>query len=105
MIGHGFWGGPAGWGIVAGLVSLAFLVLVVVLIASLIRKGLGAGPSVGSRAIRVLEERYAGGEISRDEFLERRAVLTGSPKRPLGGMEQPGEPPDGGGTSPGSPGA
>jgi len=39
-----------------------------------------------SRSIRLLEERYARGEIGRDEFLERRAVLrqgpSGEPRRP-----------------------
>jgi len=81
VIGHGYWGGP-GWGIVGGLVSLAFVVLVVVLVASLIRNRSGAGPTAASSAIRILEERYARGDISRDEFLERRAALTGSPKAP-----------------------
>ena len=81
MIGHGYWGGP-GWGIVGGLVSLTFVVLVVVLVASLIRNRSGAGLTAASSAIRILEERYARGDISRDEFLERRAALTGSPKAP-----------------------
>jgi putative membrane protein len=81
VIGHGYWGGP-GWGIVGGLVSLAFVVLVVVLVASLIGNRSGAGPTAASSAIRILEERYARGDISRDEFLERRAALTGSPKAP-----------------------
>jgi putative membrane protein len=81
VIGHGYWGGP-GWGIVGGLVSLAFVVLVVVLVASLIRNRSGAGPTAASSAIRILEERYARGDISRDEFLERRSALTGSPKTP-----------------------
>jgi putative membrane protein len=81
MIGHGYWGGP-GWGIVGGLVSLAFVVLVVVLVASLIRNRSGAGPTAASSAIRILEERYARGDISREEFLERRAALTQSPKAP-----------------------
>ena len=102
MIGHGYWGGP-GWGIVAGLVWLAFLALVVVLVVSLVRNRPGAGPTAGSSAIRMLEERYARGEISRDEFLERRAVLAGSPTRPPGGTEQLGGPPAGGGAPPGSP--
>ena len=82
MIGHGYWGGPGWWGVVGGLVSLAFLVLVVVLVASLVRNRPGAGPVASSSAIRILEERYARGEISRDEFLERRASLTGSSNPP-----------------------
>jgi putative membrane protein len=108
VIGHGFWGGPVGWGVVAGLVLLAFLVLVVlvvVVVASLIRSRPGVGPGMGSRAIRILQERYAGGEISRDEFLERRTVLNGSSKRPPSGIGQLSEPPVGAGPSPGFPGA
>jgi putative membrane protein len=82
MIAHGYWGAPGWWGVVGGLVSLLFLVLVVVFVASLLRNRPGVGPGAGSSAIRVLEERYARGEISRDEFLERRAVLTAFPKPP-----------------------
>ena len=81
MIGHGYWGGP-GWGVVGGLVSLAFLVLVVLLVASLLRNRPGTGPVASSSAIRILEERYARGEISRDEFLERRTALSGSSTPP-----------------------
>jgi putative membrane protein len=103
MIGHMYWGGMGWWMLVAGLVSLAFIVLVVVLVASLVRSR--PGPIAGSGAIRILEERYARGEISRDEFLERRAVLTGSPTTPPGGVGQAGGPPAGGGPPPDSPGA
>jgi putative membrane protein len=101
MIGHMYWGGMGWWMLVAGLVSLAFIVLVVVLVASLVRSRPEPGPIAGSSAIRMLEERYARGEISRDEFLERRAVLTGSPTRPPGGTEQAGGPPAPGGPPPG----
>ena len=75
-----------------GFLWLAFWVAVVVLIVALVRgrhnhpnegEGLGA-----TSAIHVLEDRYARGEISREEFLERRAVLQGgAPPAP------PSEPP------------
>jgi putative membrane protein len=39
-------------------------------------------PSGPSPALRLLEERYARGEISREEFLERRAVLLSSQQPP-----------------------
>jgi len=82
MIAHAYWGGPGWWGVVGGLVSLVFLVLVVVLIASLVRNRPAAGPAASTSAIRILEERYARGEMSRDEFVERRAALSGPPKAP-----------------------
>jgi putative membrane protein len=81
MIGLAYWGGR-GWGVVGGLVSLAFVVLVVLLVASLVRNRPGTGPVASSSAIRILEERYARGEISREEFLERRAALSGSSTPP-----------------------
>jgi putative membrane protein len=95
MIGLMYGGGTGWWMLVAGLVSLAFIALVVVLVASLVRNRPGPGPLAGSGAVRILEERYARGEISRDEILERRAVLSGSPTRPPGGNEWRGEPPAG----------
>jgi putative membrane protein len=73
----GLVGGVAiGW----GLLGLAFWVLLIALIVLLVRAVRpGAGDS-GGPAVQLLEERYARGEISRDEFLERRAVLgAGSP--------------------------
>jgi putative membrane protein len=75
VIGHEFWFGP-GWGLLAGLLSVAFWVLIVVILISMVRRRPGRRPS-GSSALRVLEERYAQGEISREEYLERRAVLSG----------------------------
>lgn len=81
----GMWGGGMhGW----GWVGLALLALVLVLVAaaavvlavSLGRSGSkGEPPPVGgqSEADRVLDERYARGEIDEQEYLHRRAVLRG----------------------------
>jgi putative membrane protein len=74
MIAHGFWGGP-GWGILQGLFFVAFWVFVIILLVGMVR-GRGGGAS-SSSALRVLEERYARGEMNRDEFVERRRILTG----------------------------
>jgi uncharacterized membrane protein len=59
------WGfvGPAFWLVLIGLVVLGT------------RETRTAARDAGGPAVRLLEDRYARGEISRDEFLERRAVL------------------------------
>lgn len=77
-----WWDG--GWGIVWGLVMAAFWIAVIVLIVILVRAIARRPDSIGGQsALRVLEERYARGEVTRDEFLERRAVLTdtGTPRQ------------------------
>jgi putative membrane protein len=79
MIGHGFWAGP-GWGLIGFLVMVAFWVLVVMIIVGLVRGGGGRGRT--SSSVRILEERYARGEIDRDEFLERRRFLLGEEAPP-----------------------
>jgi len=68
--------GPGLW-FLGSLLSLAFWVLVIVVIAHLVRSRPPAPGAPTSSALRVLEERYARGEIGREEFLERRTVLTG----------------------------
>lgn len=58
-----------------GILSLAVLLLLVVYIALVTSRHTPHHPR--SDALRLLEERYARGEIDRDEFVERRAVLEG----------------------------
>jgi putative membrane protein len=74
-----WWWGQGGW--VGGLVTFAIIVGIVVVAVILLRHDL---PNLQSRfgdppALRLLEERYARGEITRDEFLERRRVLLEGP--------------------------
>ena len=81
---HGWFDGGFGLGfpeIFLGLLffglQVAFWVVVVVLVVRLIRGRGGEHRERSPSAIDVLEERYARGEITGDEFAERRAVLLG----------------------------
>jgi len=78
MYGHdGFWM----WGF-GGVFMILFWILVILAIAALVRwlaaphSGSSGGPRGGGRrALEVLEERYARGEIDREEFLQKKADL------------------------------
>ncbi len=61
--------------------QVAFWVGIVVLAVRLIRGAATRGERAPS-ALDVLEERYARGEITREEFAERRAVLLGQEPPP-----------------------
>ncbi|MCC7017280.1 MAG: SHOCT domain-containing protein [Rhodospirillales bacterium] len=70
-----------GWGLMGGLHGLFWLVLLVlagIALVALVRylwRG-GGGPDVtSSSARRLLDERYARGEIDRAEYLQRRQDL------------------------------
>ena len=74
---HG-WGHMNGWGWGMAVFGWVFMALVVVAIVWLVRSvGQGGGQPVRRSALDVLDERYARGEIERDEYLERRADLGG----------------------------
>jgi len=95
-VGPGYWGGPHGGG--AGLLGLLLLVLVVAgviwLVASLLHRARpqhqhfagAAGPTPvpatedheTSEALRILNERFARGEIDVAEFTQRRDLLRGN---------------------------
>lgn len=64
-----FWGF---WELLPIVLWVAFWALVIAAVILVVR---GSSPTVRSSGLRILEERYARGEIGRDEFLERRAVL------------------------------
>jgi putative membrane protein len=72
-----FDGGFGPFELLFGLAWLAFWIAVVVIVVRLLRSG--PATSRPSSALRLLEERYARGEIDRDEFFERRRVLLGEP--------------------------
>ena len=68
--GMGF-GGPILW--------ILIIVAIALLVPWLRGQGTGSRPSAGddhpNRALKILEERYARGEIDRDEFEQRRRDL------------------------------
>jgi putative membrane protein len=72
---------PMAWGSVAiawGIMGIASWVLLIALVVLLVRGTRTPARDSRGAAVRVLEERYARGEITREDFLERRAVLGGS---------------------------
>jgi putative membrane protein len=75
---YGPWDG--GWGFGMVLVMLVSLVLIVVGVVFVVRSfSEGGGTpsrSGGSRALDILDERFARGEIDREEYEERRRTLT-----------------------------
>ena len=81
-----------GFGLLAWLAQLALFAALIVLVVMLLRRdrhrlaASGSGPP-RSPSLAILEERYARGEITREEFLERRRVLTGweGPMAPAAG--------------------
>lgn len=73
------WFAPAG-----GVLMVLFWVVLALLVAGLARWVFGGGIGRGRvgrdgarRALDILEERYARGEIEREEFLQRREDLEG----------------------------
>jgi len=83
---YGDWGGwgmgsGAGWGIFGAFHMLLWWVLVILGIVVLV-KWLFSGSSSQSRgtdnrALEILKERYARGEIGKDEFDQKRRDLSG----------------------------
>lgn len=77
------WSGGWHGGFFGPLMMIAFFVMLAIVIVLLVRwlvgTGRGASPhsGAGRTAMQILEERFAKGEIDRDEFEERRSVLKG----------------------------
>ena len=59
------------------LIWAGLILLVVWGVRAVSGEGRGAGRPGRSNALQILEERFARGEIDRDEFEERRSVLEG----------------------------
>jgi putative membrane protein len=77
MWGPGYGGS---WGIGMMLVSFLFLALIVVGVLFVVRSfsdgGRTAPRTQGTRALDILDERFARGEIDQKEYEERRRILT-----------------------------
>jgi putative membrane protein len=80
----GMWGDGWGWGhmFFGSFMMLLFwggLIIVIVLAVRWASTGPargGDGPAPGNRALDILEERYARGEIEKEEYEERRRLLS-----------------------------
>lgn len=72
-----------GWGFGMGLVWLVFLGVIVAGVVLAIRGSSGGASARGSgrSAIDILDERFARGEIDREEYEERKRVLLDSQRR------------------------
>ncbi len=72
-----------GWSFGMGLIWLVFLGLIVVGVVLAIRGSSGGGSDGGRgrSAIDILDERFARGEIDREEYEERKQVLLDSQRR------------------------
>jgi len=75
--------GDGGWGFGMGLIGLVFLGLIVAGIVLVIRgSSEGASDRAGRRsALDILDDRFARGEIDREEYEERKRVLLDSQRR------------------------
>ena len=71
MMGHGW-----GWGWFMPFGGIWFLVLLAVLFVVLFYRSPHRGPSRPA-ALDTLEQRYAKGEIGREEYLEKKRDITG----------------------------
>jgi putative membrane protein len=74
--------GWGGWMLFHGIFSLLLLLLVIVGIVALVRLIIKPGARPGETSARsagldVLEQRYASGEIERDEYLQKKSDLGG----------------------------
>jgi uncharacterized membrane protein len=81
---------PMGWVVlpIVGFMGIAFWILVTGLIVLIARGRRTTARDTGPPAVRLLEEHYARGEITREEFHERRAVLERTWHGPAGGASR-----------------
>lgn len=76
MWGDWGWGGMI-FGPILGLLYIGLIVVAVIFLVRWLGGEFGARPATRSRTpIQILEERFARGEIDRDEFEERKRLLS-----------------------------
>ena len=80
--GTGHWGmhdGWFGWWPMGGLLWLVLVALLIVGLFAVLRRAPGQRneSGAGSEALKVLDERYARGEIEREDYLQRRKDIGG----------------------------
>jgi len=72
--------GEGAWGFVMMFMSLLFLALIAVGVVLVVRSfshgGQASSRGDGNRALDILDERFARGEIDQQEYEERRRTLT-----------------------------
>lgn len=66
------------WFVLAVVIIAAVVVGAILLVRSLWTRAEPFGATIDSSALSILMERYARGEIDRDEYEERRGTLTGA---------------------------
>jgi putative membrane protein len=83
MGGWGGYGGYGWWGPIGMIIWVVVLALIIAAVVWFVRAMTHPGhqpPLIGRRSpgLDVLEERYARGEIKRDEYLEKKRDLSGA---------------------------
>ena len=73
----GGWGAGYGYGLMHMAMSIAVIVAIVFLVIWLVRTMAPAHHPRRSSGLEVLEERYARGEINRDEYLQKKKDISG----------------------------
>lgn len=73
------WGWGGGWGILGSLHMILWWVLLILGIVALFKLLIGGSSrsesATGNRALEILKERYARGEINKDEFEQKKRDL------------------------------